>query len=209
MGFNPESFATGSNRRSHRAYYGPDAPDDKCGKAAVIKVPLDAKERSSLSIKSRLESDIRTHETAAYYASIWNKNTLMRRTINIQVPHPASDSFSEYASVEDYIDGEWQKFNSNTGWTQDTESPLNAFSHWTYHHSKGEHLVCDLQGVERADSFELTDPVVMSNERHSVQVFGPSDLGATGISNWFFHHECNQHCDIEWSKPYPPQPNPW
>lgn len=219
--FNPHPFAEGSTKQSHEAYYGSEAPVEKHGLPAVIKIPLDVEDRSPLSIKKGLEFDIKTHETAAEYASIWNKiasssaaGTTRQKHINVQVPSmiqlrqsPSnglsslfrSDTLSEYVTVEDYLDGNWQKFNSNTGWTQNEESVLNAFSHWTYHHSKGEHLVCDLQGIDcdGTDSYELTDPVVMSKDKS----FGATDLGIVGISNWFYHHQCGEHCDAKWIKP--------
>jgi len=222
--FNPHPFAEGSTKQSHEAVYGSEAPLEKHGLPAVIKVPLDVEDRSPLSIKKGLEFDIKTHETAAQYASLWNayQSSLSeqrevkgpQKRINVQIPSMIqlrrsvsnglsslfrSETLSEYVTVEDYLDGQWQKFNSNTGWTQNDESVLNAFSHWTYHHSNGEHLVCDLQGIEsnNTESFELTDPVVMSNDKS----FGSTDLGIVGISNWFFHHQCGEHCDACWLKP--------
>merc|ERR1712032_398399 len=110
-----------------------------------------------MGIKKGLESDIKVHETAAQYASEWNQNMVGTaaaeasnnlKQINVQIPSMIrleqsvsrglsslfrSESLSDqYVTVEDYLAGHWQKFNSNTGWTQDGESVLNAFSHWTY-----------------------------------------------------------------------------
>ena len=49
--------------------------------------------------------------------------------------------------VEDYLP-EFQKFNSNTmtcaGYGH---LSIQAFSHWTYHHTKGKYLFCDCQGM--------------------------------------------------------------
>jgi len=214
--FNPHPFAEGSTKQSHEAVYGAEAPEEKHGLPAVVKIPK--RDASPLSIKKGLESDIETHRLTAHYAALWNEiaSKASTKTLNVQIPsivtlrRTASSGLLSvfrsdapldcgYVTVEDYLEGRFEKFNSNTGWTQSGDSVLNAFSHWTYHQSKGEHLVCDLQGVDRAhsDSFELTDPVVMSNDKR----FGSTDLGIVGISNWFFHHQCGEHCDAEWIKP--------
>ena len=49
--------------------------------------------------------------------------------------------------VEREIKGTWAKFNSNNGWTCGRELP-DAFSHWSWHRSHEQYLVCDLQGHE-------------------------------------------------------------
>eukprot|EP00979_Chaetoceros_neogracilis_P011432 scaffold2819_cov285-Chaetoceros_neogracile.AAC.1 len=60
------------------------------------------------------------------------------------------------------------KFTSNNGWISDNEGwhgeALEAYSHYTYHRSGGNMIVCDLQGRHRGDRFkksksrlELTD----------------------------------------------------
>ena len=60
----------------------------------------------------------------------------------------STHSHGEYVTVEDYLQGKFQKSNSNTGWHKCNESSINALSHWSYHYSNGQHLVCPLQGVE-------------------------------------------------------------
>lgn len=44
----------------------------------------------------------------------------------------------------------FEKFNSNTGWTPDQTSPwievMQALSHYSYHSSQRSVLFCDLQG---------------------------------------------------------------
>lgn len=80
-----------------------------------------------------------------------------------------------------------------------------AFSHFTYHHTRRKLLVCDLQGVlsnsdggeDRAGVFELTDPVIhyRSSSGHS-QVFGKTDLGEKGVRKFFQTHQCNEVCHL-------------
>jgi hypothetical protein len=104
--------------------------------------------------------------------------------------------------VEPYIE-KFVKFNSNTGWAARSASDewpevMQALSHFSYHHTSGKFLVCDLQGGVYSDSVVLTDPVIISTTENQ---FGPTDLGPLGISNFFAKHRCNRFCSSHWSKP--------
>ncbi|KAJ8058328.1 hypothetical protein OCU04_012520 [Sclerotinia nivalis] len=96
---------------------------------------------------------------------------------------------------------DFQKFNSNTGWTDtdDLQSyALQALSHFSYHLTNGQSLLCDLQGSVYPDRYELIDPVIMSQESFR---YGPSDLGPKAISNFFYWHHCGLYCKPQWIKP--------
>jgi len=94
----------------------------------------------------------------------------------------------------------WQKFNSNTGWNE-SDVPwgrvMQAVSHFSYHTSGGQFVLCDLQGGIYHDGAVLTDPVILSRKK----LYGPTDLGPTGISSFFSRHVCNEFCRSHWSKP--------
>ena len=73
---------------------------------------------------------------------------------------------------------------------------LQAFSHWTYEHSKEAILIADLQGKCRKDQvfegshgpvFTLTDPVIHGRKPEGTkqQSNGRTDLGKRGIANFF------------------------
>ncbi|KAJ6789691.1 hypothetical protein PWT90_00555 [Aphanocladium album] len=82
--------------------------------------------------------------------------------------------------VEPFID-DYQKFNSNTGWTNDDDGwaeVMQALSHFSYHISGGFYVLCDLQGGIYAREVVLSDPVILSRTRQ----FGVTDLGPDGIS---------------------------
>ena len=111
--------------------------------------------------------------------------------------------------LEREIRGHFEKFNSNTGWSSGRDPILEAFSHWSWVHSGGSKLVCDLQG-HRGDGtlpylgkdyyYLLTDPAICSATRE----YGESDLGQAGIDAFFRNHECNQWCrhlDLEYERP--------
>ncbi|KAJ9523312.1 hypothetical protein QJQ45_005270 [Haematococcus lacustris] len=61
-----------------------------------------------------------------------------------------------------------------------------AFSHWSWVHSSGQYLVCDIQGV----GGRWTDVQVNSRAR----VFGQADMGSQGITKFFESHRCHQAC---------------
>jgi len=88
------------------------------------------------------------------------------------------------------------KFTSNNGWIADNEGwqglAMEAFTHFTYHRSGGQLIVCDLQGRYRYDRcrFELTDVAICSRTRR----YGPTDLGEKGIDTFFANHTCNHFC---------------
>jgi hypothetical protein len=65
-----------------------------------------------------------------------------------------------------------------------------AFSHWSWSYTKGNSLVCDLQGVLGKESFQFTDPAIHSRKRR----FGPTDFGRNGFCLFFQTHECNPLC---------------
>lgn len=95
----------------------------------------------------------------------------------------------------------FEKFNSNTGWTPNEKSSwidvMQALSHYSYHSSNGSLLICDLQGGIYRDGFILTDPVIMSATRE----YGPTDLGLEGFSTFFALHKCNKFCQPNWRVP--------
>ena len=73
-----------------------------------------------------------------------------------------------------------------------------AFSHFTYSHTNRRVLVCDLQGVltdGTAPLFEFTDPVIHYNSHTGRRnVFGRTDRGKRGISDFFKSHKCSELC---------------
>merc|ERR1712232_294798 len=93
--------------------------------------------------------------------------------------------------------GDYFKFNSNTGYATPDTDTMQALSHFSYHHSKGKYLVCDLQGGRTHGFYILTDPVVLSADKE----FGGTDLGKAGIDNFMAHHKCGRFCSPDWRLP--------
>ncbi|KAF7936850.1 hypothetical protein EAE99_002199 [Botrytis elliptica] len=101
--------------------------------------------------------------------------------------------------VEPMIEN-FEKFNSNTGWTGRNNvrnEAMQALSHFSYHDSGRRFLLCDLQGGSYSNGYILSDPVIMS-QAHDC---GPADLGYDGIKSFFERHRCGQFCDRDWVKP--------
>lgn len=101
--------------------------------------------------------------------------------------------------VEPYLGSSlrFKKYNSNSGFAVEKKHDcMGAFSHWTWSRSAGQHLVCDVQGVEagmvsRRWTVHLTDPAI-----HSLHCgeFGGTDFGILGQVMFFDKHECGPGC---------------
>jgi hypothetical protein len=104
--------------------------------------------------------------------------------------------------VEKRLDpAHYKKYNSNNGYVrEDSDSDLlQAFSHFTHNLTKRKLLVCDLQGVldtsKNPHVFELTDPVIHNHSKQGHRhVYGRTDRGPKGISEFFHSHTCNDIC---------------
>ncbi|CAJ1947683.1 unnamed protein product [Cylindrotheca closterium] len=125
--------------------------------------------------------------------------------------------------VEPELDGKFTKWNDNAGnikthtSNQGTEflddfeesdeedeetAPIQvenipqAFSHFSYEHSKGKQLICDLQGVWNADDgFVLTDPVIhYVSSKGRKHINGATDKGEAGMKKFFQTHVCSSLC---------------
>jgi hypothetical protein len=103
---------------------------------------------------------------------------------------------------------DYEKFSSNNGWIGNTSDwkvkCMEAFTHFSYHESGGQLIVCDIQGRYKSSPrhkkkirFELGDPAICSRRR----LYGPTDLGEKGIDSFFSNHVCNEFCKDSWNRP--------
>ncbi len=148
--------------------------------------------------------DIKAMNKAHDLIREWNGRNLMNALVKLNIPEvwtfkPGSRLAGKKVLQEPFI-ANYQKFNSNTGWA-DNETPwprvMQALSHFSYHISGGQFVLCDLQGGVYADAVVLTDPVILSRSK----MYGVTDLGPLGISSFFSNHKCNEFCRSDWSKP--------
>jgi Alpha-kinase family len=97
----------------------------------------------------------------------------------------------KYYYGENFIEGRYQKYNSNAGWCDQSlsESSLiaQAFSHFSWQLTKGYMMIVDLQGATGV----LTDPQIHCLDYTK---YGKGNLGYHGIMKFFFTHICNPYC---------------
>jgi len=156
--------------------------------------------------------DYQIADRAIEYAEAWNEFCEVKKEILMTKGDIKTIGNKQYL-VEPLI-RYFTKFTSNNGWIASERDEgwkvlaMEAYTHFTYHQSGGQLIVCDLQGRYRHDRynsnrcrFELTDPAICSRRR----TFGPTDLGEKGIESFFAHHVCNQFCHANggrtWARP--------
>ncbi|KOS21220.1 Alpha-protein kinase vwkA [Escovopsis weberi] len=134
--------------------------------------------------------DIKAVAKALDIVNKFNELNIVNKRIKINVPQVwqfTQNAGEEWAGqkhlVEPFIEG-YQKFNSNTGWMDDSlpwGEAMQALSHFSYHVTGGNFVLCDLQGGIYRREVVLSDPVILSRNRD----YGVTDLGPEGISSFF------------------------
>lgn len=74
---------------------------------------------------------------------------------------------------------------------------MQALSHYSYHKTGGQFVLCDIQGGVSAHGAVLSDPAILSR----TMTYGDTDWGPDGISQFFALHQCNHYCNPAWMKP--------
>lgn len=191
--FDWDIYASGSFRHVVLGQYtgGP-----RTGQRAVAKYFKPEYQDMSISF---FNSDEAAVEKALHLISSFNNAGFVRKTIRLNAPEQWTlRGLTMF--VEPYIDN-FEKFNSNSGWVSRQSGEwyevLQALSHYSYHVSSGMYTLCDLQGGIYRNGVVLTDPVVCSRRK----AFGPTDLGAEGISTFFARHQCTRFCQRSWTRP--------
>lgn len=179
---------------------------DESGKY-IAKIP---KVRGGAADLVNLSNEPRLSVLSSYFADRFNEETKMKRVNflpsmlfeahldDLRSNHIFNNN--KYIIGEKFMEGKYQKFNSNSGWVNpNTRSSdlckfLQAFSHFTFHKSKGSVLVVDLQGTFTKDAIYLTDPAIHSNTEY--YSFGKTDRKQLGVAEFFRSHECNKFCTM-------------
>jgi hypothetical protein len=156
--------------------------------------------------KSMWNNDMLTMHKAMEFAEEWNALGRMNKTLKVlssTIEVCSSENVNEkfkggsFVMVEPFIQGEYEKWNSNSGWMADDALSINAFCHWTYHHSKGKLLFCDVQGVRNSTEYVITDPCIMSDVEGQ---YGMTDCGGEVMRDWLRKHKCNKFCSSMWRR---------
>ena len=195
--FASESFAEGASRRAYRAMRW--KPAHKFGNKAVVKEYKDEytwaqgdwdiavaiyKEAKGLAA----QFNTLTGRNCPVYVVDYDVEEVITRDDN------GTPKLGEWVLVEDYLEGIFQKFISNSGWVKPQCSTsyksMPAFAHWSWVHTNGKLMVSDLQGVCYGDKYILTDPCILSLN----QEYGATDLALIGMGLFFMTHQCTDIC---------------
>eukprot|EP01104_Vermistella_antarctica_P004308 TRINITY_DN14785_c0_g1_i1.p1 TRINITY_DN14785_c0_g1~~TRINITY_DN14785_c0_g1_i1.p1 ORF type:complete len:285 (+),score=27.78 TRINITY_DN14785_c0_g1_i1:89-943(+) len=192
--YTPEPFAEGAFRYVCRGIY---QEGERKGEECVAKY---FKTNAQVYEASYFDADIKVVDKTLDILSKFNAGPFLKKHIMLNQPEVWTQEEEGYKLlVEPYISN-WEKFNSNSGWANsDTPWPqvMQAVSHYSYHITKGDVVLCDLQGGIYSNGVVLTDPVILSRSK----AYGPTDLGSEGISTFFARHQCNGYCKKHWMKP--------
>ncbi|KAL1975212.1 hypothetical protein VTN31DRAFT_3604 [Thermomyces dupontii] len=153
--------------------------------------------------------DIKAIDKALEIVNRFNQFRIVDKPIKINVAEvwQFKDNAGQWAGQRHLLEPffyNYQKFNSNSGWNDDSDDwgeVMQALSHFSYHITGGNYVLCDLQGSVYRRAVVLSDPVILSRNRE----FGVTDLGADGISSFFSQHECNDYCRPNWTQPADPR----
>ncbi|KAI1333050.1 kinase-like domain-containing protein [Xylariaceae sp. FL0255] len=187
-------FATGTFKNVYLGYYtrGPRKDEPCVGKVFKDGSPYETE---------YFEQELRVVARAQKMLDAWSNARITESRILLNRPERWWRVRREgNALVEPMVHG-FEKLNSNTGWAESSSNPwsevMQALSHFSYHYSNGELILCDLQGAAHNDEYILCDPAIISTH----QSYGPADLGPKGINDWFLKHKCGKYCNKNWRKP--------
>lgn len=123
--------------------------------------------------ESFFDLDIKAMDKAHDLVKEWNGKHMIDKIVMVNIPEvwtfdQQSGSLCGKKVLQEPFINNYQKFNSNTGWA-DTETPwprvMQALSHFSYHASSGQFVLCDLQGGVYSNAVVLTDPVILSRSK--------------------------------------------
>jgi len=192
--FANEPFAEGGFRFVYKGVY---ITGDRQGEECVMK----EFKTGSVHEATFFEADIRAVKKAGQLIAKFNDSGVVSKRVYLNKPEVWNGSHGRITGhkvlVEPMIQGEYFRFNSNTGYAEPDTATMQALSHFSYHTSNGQHLLCDLQGGRYDGYYVLTDPVIHSRAKE----FGGTDLGQEGIDNFMAHHRCGRFCNPNWKVP--------
>jgi len=182
------------------------------------------KEGLHITEEQAIMKEVSTYLVADYFAQTFNESLpgeWNNRSNHVRFLKPyvfrLRDSAGQVHTwfAEEYVEGEFIKWNSNAGYVNSEfratehlmDKFVDTFSHHTWHASKGNLIVVDIQGWNLGDhtsrNIVFTDPQIHTksfsggNRRTSdklYQRFSLGNLGRTGMLRFFQNHKCSQYC---------------
>lgn len=184
-------FQSGATRRVAKGVY---TAGPRRGQPCVIKWPLSGHTYR----RHRFDLDLAIVDRALEIITQFNAARVIAEPIRLNVPDVWNiDNYK--VLIEPYIEN-MKKWNSNSGWFLGGGGwtrVMQALSHFSYHITEGQELLCDVQGGIYENCAVLTDPVICSREER----YGSTDLGRRGIQKFFENHKCNEYCRAYWKRP--------
>eukprot|EP01013_Petalomonas_cantuscygni_P025376 TRINITY_DN4730_c0_g1_i1.p1 TRINITY_DN4730_c0_g1~~TRINITY_DN4730_c0_g1_i1.p1 ORF type:complete len:234 (+),score=49.59 TRINITY_DN4730_c0_g1_i1:162-863(+) len=187
-------FAEGNIRQAfHGLDYGsPEGASGRRPDHIVMKQPGQPKRNAKGVMEAPMKpdelwSDVESQTVAKQWAEVYNTH---------HPPKPIQflscwilKMGSRLLACEPYIAGEYRKHNNNWGYVNPEvmRNTPHAFSHFTWHYSKGKLLIVDIQGVQDI----YTDPQIHTMDGES---YGVGNMGVRGIQQFFETHFCNDLC---------------
>lgn len=183
-------FSSGQYKHAYRGV------DQTSMKRVVVKLYAE-KWRSHQDIVKDLEAHRIAHKLARKFNSLKLPGApkiefLVPKRAHVTSSRPCSGiQVGEAITVEPELSGaRYEKYISNNGTFAPDHIALAIFVHWTYHETKGNRMVVDLQGVKIKKGYILTDPAVHSRRGS----FGDLDLASIGMQSFFANHRCTETC---------------
>jgi len=176
----PRRFGEGTNRNAHHMV-------DDAGRRWV------AKAHRSPASKDVVFREVAMQGLCHYFARAYNTRR-PPKDVTFLDAFVIRRTGGQYMACEEYLTGQFNKYNNNGGWCDDDRNTPHAFSHFTYVIAKGKCLVVDIQGV--GDVY--TDPQIHTVNR----TFGDGDGGLDGMRRFFATHRCNPICAALGLAPY-------
>lgn len=97
----------------------------------------------------------------------------------------------QYAAMEAFLPGTFLRFTNNMDKVStDRITTVLAYGHFSWHYTRGNVMVVDLQGVKTEGGLLLTDPAL----HRRIQRGGHTDYGTEGMKLFFKNHNCNPIC---------------
>ncbi|KAI3385703.1 hypothetical protein SNEBB_009172 [Seison nebaliae] len=140
-------------------------------------------------------SDVELQMHAKLWGEEYNRHNPPKKVDIMQMcilHFPENDEQHQWFHLEHFIEGNYQKYNSNSGFVLFRNHRLErctpqAFSHFTFERSNHELIVVDIQGV--GDIY--TDPQIHTADGRD---YGDGNLGTKGMALFFHSHRCNAIC---------------
>jgi len=191
----PTPFAEGGMRVAYYAYFNNAYYVIKeFNKESLDQLLCDYK----CSVRDAVAKDMRCVLLADAFALEFNKQIGGHGSSIRYNPPRMIKRGGRYYYAELAMDGNYQKFNNNAGWVDDSKSQAHhmaaTFCHFTYQRTAGLAMVVDIQGVD----LMWTDPQIhtnlMSKGDALCQRYSLGNNGRAGMKRFFVTHRCNDFC---------------